>query len=672
MSNPIEQEAINLFQKNLKYFEKEQKKVYQRVAILSQAIADNTYTERYSLEYLDNYFDILELGSGNYLYGSNSLKNAKALAKKVNYKKSDSVVEGFYERRELSDEAVKIFDTTVNLKNQLYASAKIIQYNKLVTSKSDNMRKIIKYIYSGIGLGFHITEIQKKTKASVIFLVEKNLELFRLSLFTTDYTKLALKATLFFSILDDDNDTESFNAFLLKESIYNQYMKYTNLFTSNIDNIKKIQTAIVKSIHLIRPYNKSLREFLKAPEYLVEKYPFISFEEYKNLKKPFEEKPLLLIASGPSLDHNAKWLQKNQNKFFIVTVFSSILTLHKLKVKPDLVIHIDSEYDDVTFLHGIDISSFFKQTLFLLSSVVAKAISEKIPKENLYFFESASSYKKNSKVPPAPSIGETSYFFALIFGVKQLYLLGLDLALDPESKSNHTKGHKEYREIKENNKENEQYTSFQNTILYTKGNFSDEVPTTALYQMSVNAFSIISSKYKDDNTKVFNLNNGAYLQGAKPLHIEDLDIDLFQIVNKKQEFENLKTFFHTISENSLNKDELLNFKQQIDEAIRVLKEVEDFQTKVNTTGYIKYLSHFHSLYINILNAHTGKTYDINTILYLYLQQVVGYIFDILNSDLEGNEKEYIKNINNILIEQLKKIINLYIKTMKIYVKWMLK
>ena len=68
------------------------------------------------------------------------------------------------------------------------------------------MKNLLKFIFCGVGLGFHIAEIQNKVKSSLIFIMEDNLEIFRLSLFTTNYQSISEQARLFFSIMDDDID----------------------------------------------------------------------------------------------------------------------------------------------------------------------------------------------------------------------------------------------------------------------------------------------------------------------------------------------------------------------------------------------------------------------------------------------------------------------------------
>jgi len=665
----IQNQAIRLFENNLKYLKENHQNLYLKIAMLNQSINDGSYTEKYSLEYRDSYFDILELSSNQYYYNKNTNEHAKILAKNINYKKSDHVVEGYYNIRELSDKSVEIFDTSKNLRSSLWATAKIIQYSKNVTSKNDEMEKIFKFIFCGVGLGIHITEIQKKINAKMLFIKENNLEIFRLSLFVSDYTKLASTARLFFSIMETSNEMDAFTPFFMQVYMYNHYIKYSILLEENIQDIKDIQSNIVKSMHHIRPYVKSLREFLKAPEYLVEKHPFITFDIADNLDTPLKNNPVLLIASGPSLDRNALWLQENKDKFFIISVLSSIKTLHKLGVQPNMVVHMDSEPDDVTFFYQINTKTFFKNTIFLCSSVVAKSVIDKIPFNQLYFFETASHYKLNSRVPFCPSIGEVTYFLSLIFGSKKLYLLGLDLALDSETKSNHTSTHKEARIIKEDTEENEQFTSLQGTIFYIKGNFIDEVPTTPVYEMSIDAFKIISNQYLSDVSKVYNLSNGAYLQGATPLHTKDINIKRLELIQQELEHKKMKTFLDSISTFSFNKKELDNFTAHIQEAQRLIKVVEKYRLSTLTIKDEQYILEFHEFYKELVNAGNNTLYDINNILFLYLQNISSYIFDIFNTKTLKNKRLHQQEIQQIFTQQLLKILNLYISVMKVYEEW---
>ncbi len=667
--NAIEQKAIEIFQNNLDYFAKEQPNLYKKIDILNQAIESGAYNEKYSLEYINDSFDVLEIKSNHYLYNKNSTDYSKLLLKQINYKKSDSVIETFYNQN-VSEEQVKYWDGKVPITDPLYATAKIIHYANSVTSKKDEMKYITKFIFAGIGLGLHINNVIMYTKASYVFILEDNLELFRLSLFTTDYSELSTKTKLFFSIMDNEHDfKESFGDYFMSAYNNNHYLKYVTFSQNDISKIKEIQKYIITSQYLSFPYSSHLKELLKAPEYLIQNYPFINTSIIHS-DSPFANKPVLLIASGPSLGNNEKWLQMNKEKFFIVTVLSSVKTLYKLGVKPDVVVHIDSQARSINLLDGVNITDFFDNTFFIFSSVLSRNMIDKFPKDRVFCIETASHYKQNFGTLTAPSIGETTYALSLIFATKELYLLGLDLALDPETKQSHSKEHMDGVVVKEESKDHENYTTMKGTIFYTKGNFLKEVPTTPVYNLSVLVLNSFSKNYLINNQKVYNLSNGAYLEGTIPLHPKDFKTEKFTDLSSEEKVNSIRTFLDSISESSVNQLDIDFLDVQIREAQRLLSLVQEFKKVTSTSNYESYMVNFYLLSTDAIRLYKDEKHDINIILYTYLHYVSSYIFDIFNTKGLKNSKRHLKKINSIFIEQLIKILDLYLTTMLVYRKFM--
>lgn len=663
----IEQQAVETFKKNLLYFAEKQEKIYEKINILTQAIENGSYKEKYSLEYVNNSFDVLHIESGQYLYNKNSEGYTDILVKKVNYKKSDSVIESFYNQN-ITEEHVKFYDGKVPANDPLFAAAKIIHYANSVTSKNDEMKNIAKFIFCGVGLGLHINKIVDKIKASHLFIIEDNLELFRLSMFTTDYQALSERAELVFSVMDNDSDFQkAFNSFFSKGYNHNHYLKYSLFSQNDIAKIKRIQNFIVISPYLTYPYTSHIRELLKAPEYLIQNYPFLDVSKIHS-NSPMESLPILLIASGPSLENNAKWLQENQNKFFIISVLSSLKTLNRLNVKPDIVINMDASTASPRNIEGVDVDSFLDRTLFILSSVVTRKLIDSFPKEKVYCFETASRYKQNFGTLTAPSIGETSYALSLILGAKELYLLGLDLALDPETKRSHSKEHHDSRVLEEE-AQNDQYTELGKTVSYTKGNFIDQVPTLPVFALSVLALNAFSKKYLVNNQKVFNLNNGAFLEGAIPMHPENVDTASLAVLDKKSTINTIKSYFDSISENSLNELDRDFLDRQIEEAQRILNYTHEFRESTPTSNYDAYMQKFYLLSKEMVNLAHKETNDINVILYYYQFYIGSYIFDMFNTKGLKNNKRHLKKIHLIFTEQLIKILDLYITTLLVYKKF---
>lgn len=205
-------------------------------------------------------------------------------------------------------------------------------------------------------------------------------------------------------------------------------------------NIQLMQNFIVTAPYHSYPYSKKLFELLRTPEFLVDNYPFLNLENKSIQVSPIFDKPVLIVGAGPSLGLHGKWLQKNQNKFIIISVLSACNTLKKLNIIPDIVTHMDSSITSKKIISNLE-KDFFKNTIFLFSSVIQTQTVQLLKNNHIFFFESVTNYKQSLLTLGAPSIGETSYALTLLLGTSKTYLLGLDFALDPDTKSTHSKEH---------------------------------------------------------------------------------------------------------------------------------------------------------------------------------------------------------------------------------------
>ena len=74
--------------------------------------------------------------------------------------------------------------------------------------RDKKLKEIPKFIFLGTLLGRHIPHIAEKVDAEIYLVLERNLEIFRLSLFTVDYTILAKKGVVF-SVMDNYIEEEN-------------------------------------------------------------------------------------------------------------------------------------------------------------------------------------------------------------------------------------------------------------------------------------------------------------------------------------------------------------------------------------------------------------------------------------------------------------------------------
>ena len=86
----------------------------------------------------------------------------------------------------------------------------------------------------GTLLGRHIPRIAQKVDAKMYLVLERNLEIFRLSLFTVDYTLLAKKGVVF-SVMDNYLEEENRIMKFLNTSVFDNYILKLTTTGINID-----------------------------------------------------------------------------------------------------------------------------------------------------------------------------------------------------------------------------------------------------------------------------------------------------------------------------------------------------------------------------------------------------------------------------------------------------
>ena len=189
------------FLANLAFLSEYDNKLYEKIDELSRMIEDGRYKEKYALEFIieNGEFDIYDIMNDKYLYNRNPKKKYNELIRNVEFNEKNSILNieeifTYKEKYNVQKENRFNFNT---LETIAYTSNQM-QYYKDITkdyleNKKKRLKEIKKFIFLGTLLGRHIPSIEKKIDAQLYLVLEKNLEIFRLSLFTVDYTVLAKK-----------------------------------------------------------------------------------------------------------------------------------------------------------------------------------------------------------------------------------------------------------------------------------------------------------------------------------------------------------------------------------------------------------------------------------------------------------------------------------------------
>jgi hypothetical protein len=659
--------ALQTFQKNLAYLEKNHKTVYDKTNLLNLLIEEGEYKERYALEYKEeSYFDIQELSSGEWLYGENSLEYSQRIVDNTDFKRTGGVFKGHRFVYATDVQAEEIDKSELSFHNALWATIKIINYTNKYTTQETYMNRVQKVIFLDIGLGLHIEEIIQKLDPQVIFIEESNLETFRLSLFVVDYTAIANNRFLYFSIAnDEERERENFVSFLDKGNNYNLTMKHIPFNKGYESLLRRLQGHVLSQSYINYGYSAMLLRFIDSPHYLVNGYTFLNVNKF-HTDNILSNTPVLLLFSGPSTLKNIEWIQANRSRFIVVSALSTCRLLNKYNITPDVVVHIDPGAANTAVLfEDLDSDKYFKNTVVLLASNVDETTTQRFNQSKIYFIEQGTLYKKGFGRLSAPSVGEYTYGLFLIFGAKNLFLLGIDLALDNETFQSHgglhpfqTKG-----EIDETSAVLDPTVS----VEYIKGNLLEKVPSNAGYKMSHAQFEVFSDSLKKQDTLVYNLSNGAYLKGAEPLHLADFDWNQYPPLENQKIHDEIILFLNDISSNEFNSDDKSTMIHQVTEAKKLEKIIKQFQKK--KFAHIQaYLDALGQLSWDLSDMDYRRNSDLAQVYYEYFQIILSYIFDMFNTKDLKSPNKHLTQINAILIQQLFKISKLYISKLENYLK----
>ncbi len=149
--------------------------------------------------------------------------------------------------------------------------------------------------------------------------------------------------------------------------------------------------------------------------------------------------PLVICASGPSLEPCLKSLEKNQNKVFIISLSSSLKALLDHKIIPDAVMTTDGGYWAGEHLKAL---KAYKEIPIICSS--ESYVPKKLLAQNPILtieYDDSSSFISNEILKKAcitghkalrnPTVSGTALYFADNICDSQIYFLGLDLHEQP-------------------------------------------------------------------------------------------------------------------------------------------------------------------------------------------------------------------------------------------------
>lgn len=557
----IQQTLQQIFLANLTFFKQNYKSVYEKIIAFEKLNIEN-----YSIEFINNRFELIDIKNKTTFYNIDPFSDAINRINNFNFTNAFSLIKlEPYEKR-------NHYENEIN--SYLYLNQFIKNFSKI---NSD----IKKFVFIGTLLGVHINDFHKKLNANSYLIIEPNIEIFKLSMFMTDYTLLAKDSKLFFAICENEyNFQKIVEDFLEYQNEYNNLIHYELAHKIDYFLINKLSLIFTLSSQMRYPFSEYIISLKRGYTYFFE-----SKNKIINLSKKYnflENKKVLFLGAGVSLAKNLEWLYLNQENFIIVATSAVLKHLQILEIIPDIIILLDGQKD--CMVEQFDVKEFMYENSIILASIkIDEDLYKKIQNTNIFFMQNSLELFKDFGFLSGVTVGDIGVDILSKLGVKELYLLGVDASLDSKTGKTHVGTHRSSKKIDLNKKNNE--IDFQKNIVYVKGNLQEKVPTFLEYKEMID--NLNHTLLLNRQTKVYNLSDGAFFQNSTPLKTSNLKID--KTINKNLFKEELIFNLKNVSKQKLNSLDINEIQKEqkilkkFNSSSNIKKDLEELKRKFPTS-----------------------------------------------------------------------------------------
>jgi hypothetical protein len=572
----IQQTLQQIFVNNLTFFKQNNKNLYEKLVTFEKLNIEN-----YSIEFIDNRFELIDIKNKTSFYNKDPFVDAENRVNNFEFSNAFSLIK------------LEPYEKRNHYENEINA---YLYINDFINNFANTSTEINKFIFIGTLLGVHINDFHNKINAKSYLIIEPNIEIFRLSMFMTDYTTLAKSSKLFFAISENEaNFQEIVNDFLEYHEEYNNLIHYELSNEINRVIIDKLSLQFTQSSQMRYPFSEYILSLKRGFKYFIE-----SENKIINLSKNYdflENKKVLFLGAGVSLARNIEWLYTNQNKFIIVASSAVLKHLQILDIVPDIILLIDGQKD--CMLDQFDIKkSMYENSAILCSIKIDEDLYELIKGENVFFMQNSLELFKDFGFLTGITVGDIGTDILLRLGAKELYLLGVDASLDSKTGKTHIGTHRSSRKINLNSSSNS--INFQNNIIYVKGNLQETVPTFMEYTEMIEHLSH-KLQLLDKSYKIYNLSDGAYFKNTTPLEIKNLLLGNSENIDKSMLKDFLLNSLKKINKQHLNSLDI----KEIQKERKILKKLSSFKNEKDFIKDFKTLQKNFpsSIIINILDKY---------------------------------------------------------------------
>ncbi len=591
-----------IYAKNINFLRLNHTKTYQKIIDFEKLKKEN-----YFLDFENNHFELLDINK-NKTYNCDPFFDAKQRVKDLKNKSCFNLLTN------------KFLEKKVFYKNQLSAYKFINEYLEL--ERKENSYD--KFIFLGTLLGVHINDFHKILKSKIYLILEDEIEIFRLSLFLTDYEDLEKNSKIFFCINQNIKEKENkIKDFLAYKKQYNNKIFFELSCEKSISNIEFLSSTFANNDPFNYPFCEYLVSLKRSFRYFNQKRKILKLQNSQD----FFSKPILFLGAGPSLGENIEWVYMNQDSFILVCAAGALKRCELLDIVPDVILSIDGQNKQV--LRQFDVKNkYYKDSLIISSTKTDEEVIKKIDSKKLFFMQDNVECFYNCGIFTGVTVGDIGLDLILRLGAKEIYMLGFDASVSKRGKTHDgTHTSRKVKNEKTNILKNQAIDS-KNDLYEVKGNFRETVLTFMLYKQMIQSINKIT---KNTKAKIYNLSDGAKFLDIKALKTTELSIKKSSNINKEEVKKELENNLNSIVLESLSSKDKIDIKREQ----KILK-------KLKTSRINSFEENFKTLNTSYPNSSSI--------------QIINQFFKLIKPySFACEDKEIIKKQYDLIVKDLKEI-----------------
>ena len=406
-------------------------------------------------------------------------------------------------------------------------------------------------------------------------------------MFLNDYEDISIKKKIFFMI-NEKNKSDKIIDLLQISPEYNNKIRFELASEKDFYLIEEVLNIFLQENEINYPFSEYLISYIRGITYIKNNYNLLKLNTSYSILKGHR---ILFLGGGLSFEKEIDFIIRNKNNFLIVCVAAVLKILEKYDIVPIIIITSDSS--NVIKEQFLVNDKYYTNSIILASNKTDENVIRLFSKENVFLFNDSLELFNDTGVNTGVNVGNIGYSILLKLGVDSIYLLGFDACIDQNSKKSHSTKI-ETTEYKSFDLFKEEKVSSETHLIKVKGNFRSFVYTTNHFKGMIDSFV----KMKNDfNVNAYNLSDGAFLDGIKPLKPSNLSFNSLYTTNNEII---LKKGFRKISKNDFTTLELslINDEKDLIEQLKNLDKLELYSNFVNI-----YKKNENSLLLQILNRY---------------------------------------------------------------------